>query len=166
MGVLKQGVKFLSRELRCGGSPVSVVKSDEVNLACDEFWKARRIPVVVELRPEGVLELVRVEGQSCKAVKVLLIAVWQTKKVRITTAFELDNSRAEAYARLPRELTRPIKFGLRSGIRPTPPTSARQSTGTKIQRYAGPTACLEADVIVVAGCGSGWWRHPPPALGP
>lgn len=62
MGVLKQGVEFLSAELRCGGSPVSVVQPDEVDLACDEVRKVRRIPVVIELLSEGMLEFVGVEG--------------------------------------------------------------------------------------------------------
>jgi hypothetical protein len=62
MGVLKQGVKLLPTELRCRGSPVSVVQSDEVDLTCDEVWKAGGIPFVVELCSEGVLEFVRVEG--------------------------------------------------------------------------------------------------------
>jgi len=62
MGVLEQGVKLLSTELRCRGSPMSVVQSDEVDLTCDEVWKTGRIPFVVELCSEGVLEFVRVEG--------------------------------------------------------------------------------------------------------
>ena len=62
MGVLEQGMELLSAELRCGGSPMSVVQSDEVNLACDEVWKAGRVPFVVEFCSEGGLEFTRVEG--------------------------------------------------------------------------------------------------------
>ena len=75
MGVLKQGMELLSTELRCRGSPVSIVQSDEVNLTCDKVWEAGRIPFVAKLCSEGVLEFVRVERQRCKPVKVLLIAV-------------------------------------------------------------------------------------------
>ena len=39
---------------------------------------------------------------------------------------EVDEPRAETYARLPRELTRPISFGFKSGTRPTPPACRRQ----------------------------------------
>jgi len=49
MGILEQGVKLLPTELRCRGSSVSVVQSDEVDLTRDEVWKAGGIPVVVEL---------------------------------------------------------------------------------------------------------------------
>lgn len=61
MGVLKQGVKLLSAELRCGGSAMSVVQSDEVDLTCDEVWKVRVIPVIFEFCTEGVLEFMRVK---------------------------------------------------------------------------------------------------------
>jgi hypothetical protein len=62
VGVLKQGVKFLSTELRCGGPPVSIVQSDEVNLTCNIVRKPRGIPVVVELCFEGVLKFTGVKG--------------------------------------------------------------------------------------------------------
>lgn len=61
MGVLEQGVELLPTELRCRGSPMSVVYSDEVDLACDEVRKARGIPLVAELCPEGVYKFVGVE---------------------------------------------------------------------------------------------------------
>lgn len=62
MGVLEQSVKLLSTELRSGGSAVSIVQSDEVDLTCNEVWKVRGIPVVVELCSEGVLQFMRVKG--------------------------------------------------------------------------------------------------------
>ena len=61
MGVLEQGVKLLPAELRRRGPSVSVVQSDEMDLARDEVWKAGGIPVVAELCSEGVLKLVGVE---------------------------------------------------------------------------------------------------------
>ena len=75
--------------------------------------------------------------------------------------------RAEAYARLPRELTRPISFGFKSGIRPTPPAGGYQSAGNEGRCHVELTACLEADVIVVEcdwGRGSERWQQAPPAL--
>jgi len=75
---------------------------------------------------------------------------------------------AGAYARLPRELTRPISFGFKSGIRPTPPASRYLLAGEKARCHTGPTACLEADVIVVEcdwGRGSERWQQAPPAVG-
>ena len=62
MSVLKQSVKLLSTELRCGGPPVSIVQSDEVDLTCNEVRKAGGIPVVVELCSKGVLQFMRVKG--------------------------------------------------------------------------------------------------------
>lgn len=62
MGVLKQGVKFLPTELRCGGSTVSVIQSDKMELTRDVVRNAGRVPVEVELRSEGVLKFAGVEG--------------------------------------------------------------------------------------------------------
>jgi hypothetical protein len=75
MGVLEQGMELLSAKLRSGGSPVSVVQSDKVNLACDEVRKAGMVPFVVEFCSEGALEFMRVEGQGRESIKVLLVPV-------------------------------------------------------------------------------------------
>ena len=62
MGVLEQSVKLLSTELRCGGSPVPIVQSDEVDLICNEVREPGGIPVIIELCSEGVLKFARVKG--------------------------------------------------------------------------------------------------------
>ena len=71
---------------------------------------------------------------------------------------KVGNPSAEAYARFPRELTRPITFGFKSGIRPTPPANECCLAEGSAACQAGLTARLEADVIVVEcdwGRGSG-----------
>ena len=137
-----------------------------MDLARDEVRKAGGVPFVVELCSEGVLEFVRVEGQCCEPVKVLLVTVGE-KEGQNHDYVEVDDQRAEAYARLPREFTRPISFGFKSGIRPTPPAIGCRLAGNEAQCRARLTACLEADIIVVVcdgGCGSEWWQHAPLAL--
>jgi hypothetical protein len=164
VGVLKQGVKFLPTELRCGGSAVSVIQSDKVELTRNKVRNAGRVPVAVELRSEGVLKFVGVEGQGCEPVEVLLVTIGRKRGSGSTST-----SKSMAYARLPRELTRPMSFGFRSGTRPTPPACGHQLTGNKIRGPVGLAASLEADVIVVVGdwgCGNGWWQNVPLAPGP
>ena len=91
MCVLEQGMKLLPTELRCRGSPVSVVQSDEVDLACDKVRKVGGIPFVAELCSEGVLEFLRVEGQGREPVKVLLVTVGE-KEGQSRDRVEVDDS--------------------------------------------------------------------------
>lgn len=145
---------------------MSVVQSDEMDLTCDEVWKVGGVPFVVELCPQGVLEFVRVEGQSREPIKVLLVAV-DKREGQSRDHVEGDAPMAVTYARLPRELTKPISFGFKSGIRPTPPGGEHWLAENEVQWRAGPTVRLKADVIVVAcdwGCRSEWWQHTPPGL--
>ena len=135
-----------------------------MDLTSDKVWKSGGIPFVVELRSEGVLEFVGVKCQGREPIKVLLVTVGKKES---QNRERVDPSTV-AYARLPRELTKPITFGFKSGTRPTPPESRHQLAKNGAQCYAELTACLEADVVVVVCdwvCESERWQHTSSVLG-
>ena len=119
-----------------------------MDLTCDEVWKTGGIPLVVELCSKGVLEFVGVKCQGREPIKVLLVTIGK-KESESRERVQVGDPTNVAYARLPRELTNPITFGFKSGIRPTPPESRHRLAKNGVQYYAGLTACLEADVVVV-----------------